>query len=232
MKKTSLLLAAALCVAGSGIAKASGPNFNFFDFASSGANSYTASSGGVIADMTFTTTANDTLFPNPVTASDARFVSEFGAAVSGFSMTNGTGGSAADGLAQIAFGTPLPTGSRLLVLDLDVPKSQERVALTHTGGTISFLQQLESETGEMSVFPIWDPSTGVLLSQGPANNEECTVFDISGVSALSVRYLRSDVSPGGPTGAHIAIGLPVPEPVSTVLLANLILAIGCCRPRR
>jgi hypothetical protein len=121
----------------------------------------------------------------------------------------------------MTFSAPLPNGSRLLVLDLDVPRSQERVALTHTNGVVMFVEQLESEASEMSVFPVWDPTTGVLLSQGPSNNEECTVFDVSGVWALSVRYLRSDVSPGGQTGAHIALEVPVPEPNSLALVVCL-----------
>ena len=232
-----LLFAMALSVAVSEIANAAGPNVGYFDFTGNGVNTYIADAGGVLANMTFTTTGNDTLFLNPVTASAPQFVTQFGATVPGFNLTNGMGGSAADALAQITFSPPLPNGSRLLVLDLDVPKSQERVALTHMNGVVTFLEQLESEAGEMSVFPVWDPSTGVLLSQGPSNNEECTVFDVSGVSALSVRYLRSDVSPGGQTGAHIALGVPVPEPSSLALLGclalvDLVSGVVADRPHR
>ena len=216
-----LLVVTAPSAALSEVAIAAGPNFDFFAFSSSGTNTYSANAGGVLANMTFSTTGDDTLFLNPVTASASQFVTQFGATVPGFNLTNGTGGSAADGFAQMTFSAPLPNGSRLLVLDLDVPRSQERMALTHTNGVMTFVQQLESEAGEMSVFPVWDPTTGVLLSQGPSNNEECTVFDVSGISAMSVRYLRSDVSPGGQTGAHIALGVPVPEPSSVALLGCL-----------
>jgi hypothetical protein len=232
MRALSLLIATALNVACSELANAAGPNFNYFDFSPNGANTYIANAGGVLADMTFSTPGDDTLFLNPVTASASQFVTQFGATVPGFNLTNGAGGSAGDGLAQMTFSAPLPNGSRLLVLDLDVPRSQERVEIAHTNGVVTFNEQLESEAGEMSLFPVWNPATGVLLSQGPSNNEECTVFDVSGVSALSVHYLRTDFSQGGQTGAHIALGVPVPEPCTGgSLIISLVLTFSIHRRR-
>jgi hypothetical protein len=225
-----LLFVGVLNLAFSEIANSAGPNFAYFDFTVSGANTYVANAGGVIAGMQFSTTGDDTLFLNPITASASQFVTQFGATVPGFNLTNGAGGSAADGLAQMTFSTPLPNGARLLVLDLDVPRSQERVELAHADGVVTFVQQLESEAGEMSVFPVWNATTGVLLSQGPSNNEECTVFDVSGDKVLSIRYLRSDVSPGGQTGVHIALGIPIPEPTTATLL--LLGMMGCGRRLR
>jgi hypothetical protein len=88
-----LLVVTAAGAAFSEVAIAAGPNFDFFAFNSSGANLYSASAGGVLANMTFSTTGDDTLFLNPVTASASQFVTQFGAAAPGFNLTNGTGGS-------------------------------------------------------------------------------------------------------------------------------------------
>jgi hypothetical protein len=204
-----------------GAVHAAEPALDYFNFNSTGPSSYSAIAGDVQAGLAFTTPGDDTLFPNPVTATAPGFVAKYGATFAGFSITNGTGGSSADGLAQISFNAALPTGARLFVLDLDVPRSQERVELEYVGGVLTLLEQLESKSGVSSQFPIWTPATGVLLSQGADNFEEATVFDISGEHSLSVRYLRSDASGGGPTGVHIAIGVPIPEPSGLSLFGCL-----------
>ena len=207
-------------------AQAFGPPPTYFSWISTGADMYEADVAGYHGTLVFTKPGNDTLTPKQLTATAPSYVAQYGATIHTAGMSNGVSGSAANCLAEFTFNPPLPVGSRLIALDLDISLYDERFEFTHSGGVFNFLNQLESHAGEASVFPTWSAATGVLQSQDPRNDNEyeATVFDISGINALSARLLRNGPG-GGISNAHVAIAIPVPEPASMILAIALIALI-------
>ncbi len=108
----------------------------------------------------------------------------------------------------------------MIVFDVDIALFDERFELSQVGGALTLLDQLESNSGVSSVFPSWTPSTGILRAQGSQNDNEfeATVFDVSGASAITARFLRN-AGGGGIAGGRLAIGVPVPEPTAACLSA-------------
>lgn len=192
----------------------------YFSWQPAGVNAYTATAGSVSGNAVATIPGNDVVQPRALTFTSPSFISQFGVTIPNMVMNSGVSGSAADSLVQFSFNKSLPTGSRLIVFDVDIAIYDERLQLSQVGGTLTLLSQLETSSGAASVFPSWTPATGMLSAQGSQNdnNYEATVFDVSGATAVSARFLRSSGG-AGIAGAHLAIGVPIPEPTSAWLSA-------------
>lgn len=207
------------------------PPLTYFSWQSTGANAYAATAGSVHGTALLAIPGNDVIEPRSLTATAPSFVAQYGAALPTMATTNGVAGSAANSVVQFSFNNSLPTGSRLIVLDVDIALYDERFELSQVGGALTLLDQLESNSGASSVFPSWMSLTGILRAQGTQNNNnyEATVFDVSGASVITARFLRNSGG-GGIAGAHLVIGVPVPEPtaawLSTIALTWLMLRIA------
>jgi hypothetical protein len=81
------------------------------------------------------------------------------------------------------------------------------------------LEQLESIAGQSSLFPTYDPLTGELVAVRPnasgLNDNEASVFDVSGLSSRDVGFRNGNAN----SGIGLALALPVPEPGSAALVA-------------
>lgn len=118
-------------------------------------------------------------------------------------------------LADISFTEALPTGSLLFALDMDF--SGETFVLSSDLGFLSLLEQGETQAGETSQLPNYNQATGSLVSafaSGGANFDEYSLFDVSGVSSLSIQWLNG----GAASGSLIAIATPGDPPISSVPL--------------
>jgi hypothetical protein len=186
------------------------PHYAYFSWNDSGGGLFAAQLGGVSGSMLFTTAGDDVLYGRSLTPTDSDFIAQFGSDVPSMFFENGPTDPTADALAQAAFTPALPAGARLLVVDVDQANAEERVQISRLGGSLSLLEQIESRAGATSAFPSWDPSTGVLQSVS-SNEEEVSLFDVSGARALDLWYTRS-IGRGGVSGSYFVIALPVPEP--------------------
>ncbi|SLM29630.1 putative Flagellin A [Desulfamplus magnetovallimortis] len=109
----------------------------------------------------------------------------------------------------INFSSPLPTGSKLLLGDVD---SGHVATLTSGGTPLTYVSQLESRSGQNSTFPIYNPATGKLTSQPNSNNnDEVTSFDLSNLSSLQIEFQGS-----GAAWAAIALADPSTSITSTI----------------
>lgn len=236
-RRASILLNSLLILVCPAVAHALGPADPrpvYFSWQFTGPETCTADVGFIHGSVLLTKPGNDVLEPRPLSFTASGFVAQFGETLPTIATTNGVGGSAADALAQFTFNQPLPAGARLLVFDVDVTRFNERYELSHVGGVLELYDQLEGNSGGTSIFPTWSSVTGLLQSQGSRsdNDYEATVFDISGVTALTARFLRNSGG-GGIAGAHLAIAIPVPEPAAWLLagLAGLGIAPILCFSR-
>jgi hypothetical protein len=82
------------------------------------------------------------------------------------------------------------------------------------------LEQLESMAGVSSSFPNYDAATGVLSDTATTNDFAVSVFDLSGLTSLSIDYQGGSFN----GGSFVAIAL-LPEP-STIGLVLMALAAG------
>lgn len=94
------------------------------------------------------------------------------------------------------------------MIALDVDFLGESLLLSGGGAPLVLLSQMESQAGEMSTFPIYDPVLGALVSPNDQTNQsnegDASVFDISFLNEINV-----DFSGGGFTsGVAIVIALP------------------------
>jgi len=138
-------------------------------------------------------------------------------------------------LADISFTEALPTGSFLFAIDMDF--SGETFVISSDLGFLSLTGQGETQTGATSQLPTYNHTNGNLVSafsSGGANFDEYSLFDVSGVSSLSVQWLNG----GAASGSLIAIGTPgdpgmspVPLPAGLPLLLAGIGLLGLLKRR-
>jgi Tol biopolymer transport system component len=184
---------------------------------------FVAANRGVNAVVDHQTDRDDLFYLNTLAMTNPTFVAAYGASVPALKFDSGASGSAGNTNAYVSFSSPLPAGSRLLIFDVDIEGRNERIFLS-SREQHSLLEQLETRPGANSSFPQWTPSTGRLLATSSRpNDEEASVFDVGGVSAMTISY-RRDSGGGGPTGASFAFAIPVPEPASLTLVAAASLA--------
>ena len=182
-----------------------------FDWSSTTAGT----AGGINATITSTITQG-AFFTGVYAASDPSYVADFS---SSHSILNYNDVSNLPGLidSTFSFSSALPSGSRLIVLDVDLFPETAILAIDGTPPTL--LAQIESILGEMSIFPNYNALTGELVSAGGApggiNNVEASIFDVSGASSIQVGWRNG----GTPSGIAVAIAIPVPEPSSLLLSA-------------
>jgi hypothetical protein len=209
------------------LAVVSEPEYAFLSWESKGPNTHETRFGPTTGLMLFTTIGDDIVYPRPFFADRRSFVDEYGSELPAMWFENGAGGSAANGFAQMIFSPPLPQGSQLIVLDVDIVTHNERIEITSVGGMLTLLTQVETQSGANSAFPTWNSATGLLRSVR-MNEAEATIFDVSGVEGLAMRYLRNVGGPGI-SGIQFAIAVPVPEPGAVLLVA---MALPCIRNER
>jgi hypothetical protein len=208
--RAAILCLGVLTACFSGSVQAS--SLTYFNWTANGGG-FGASQGGITAVVDFQTGGDDSLFKNVLTMTDPQFDSSYGATVPTLKMDSGSGGSAGSSNSFISFTSPLPIGARLFIFDVDIELRSERVFLS-SRQNYSLLEQRESQAGATSGFPSWTSASGLLAATSDdANNEEASVFDVSGVSALTVSYRRA-AGGTGVTGASFAFEIPVPEPTS------------------
>jgi hypothetical protein len=195
-------------------------SLTYFNWTANGGG-FGASQGAITAVVDYQTGGDDLLFKNVLTMTDPQFVSSYGATVPTLKMDSGVGGSAGSSNSFISFTSPLPNGARLFIFDVDIELRSERVFLS-SRQNYSLLEQRESQAGATSGFPSWTSASGLLAATSDdANNEEASVFDVSGVSAMTVGY-RRNAGGAGVTGASFAFAIPVPEPGGMSIL------LGAC----
>lgn len=174
-------------------------------------------SGGGITATVSSTVNSGTFFYGDVTASDPNFVTQFAASFPALHY-KATFSAPADISSDFIFSTPLPSGSKLLVRDVDF--EDETLTLTSNGSPLTLLAQIESIAGAISTFPIYNSLTGVLITAGTApggmNDGEVSIFDLSGLSSLQVSFENGLLN----SGSNIAIAMPVPLPGSHLLLIS------------
>jgi hypothetical protein len=170
------------------------------------------------------------------TATDADFVNNFGSAFAARWVGVNTDGDPADILQELTFDQALPTGSILLLIDVDF--DGEAFDISSDQGILSLLDQGETIAGESSNLPSYDRTTGRLSEDFPGttggslgnNKEEFSAFDLSGVTKLSLNYLFSSSKGGArytfatPVAAAASPGvvpLPASLPLALVGLAGL-----------
>lgn len=208
--RTVSLLFAAIVAASSSILHAA--PFEFFDWQPSDSG-FTAARAGITSSVEFQTAGDDILYKNVLTMTRPPFASAYGASVPTLKMDSGVAGSAGSSNTFVSFSSPLPVGARLFVFDVDIELRNEAVYLS-SQQSISLLEQLETQSGATSGFPSWSPTLKSLTAtSNNANNEEASIFDASGVSAVTISYRRT-AGGTGMTGASFAFALPVPEPTA------------------
>jgi hypothetical protein len=199
----------------------------------SGPGAFTSSTAGISGSIAFSTAGDDNLFRNDLISTSLPYIVDYGSVVQAVKFDSGAEATAGSAMAQVQFSQPLPTGARLLAYDVDVGGRDEQLRISQSGGSLVLLEQRESRAGETSLFPSWSSPSGLLEAQGAgANNEEVTVFDISGVQSLTVEYAVGARVGAGAAGASFAIGVPVPEPGSAALTALGLVAIVASRTSR
>jgi hypothetical protein len=201
--------------------------FSYAAWEANGPNSFMTSTAGIGGTLSFGTSGDDHLFRNDIPATAGDFVAQYGSLVEAIKFDSGVAGSSASAEAHVQLNSPLPAGSRLLAFDLDVILRNERFQISRDVGSLVLVDQLESQAGGNSHFPTWSSSTGVLAAQGTsgANDEEVTVFDVSGVQSLTIVYSLRARTTGGVAGASFAIGVPVPEAPGVSLMAIGLISI-------
>lgn len=224
-----LLLCPAVLIASAASSASAAPSLDYFAWDSVTPSTYAASAGGIAGNVSFSTAGDDVILRHDIPPTAADFVATYGPVVPAIAINNGTGGSDASATALIQFDAPLPDGSRLIAFDVDAGSPvNERVQFTHSAGALILIDQLESQADASSIFPSWSAVTGTLTAQR-LNDEEASVFDVSGIQSLSINYLRNAVN-GGITGARFSIGVPVvPEPAGLGLLLCGTAALGSRR---
>jgi hypothetical protein len=226
MKSDLLMSALAFAITSSALHAAP---LSYFEWAPGGSGA-TASRGGISAVVNFITADDDLFYRNHLTMTHPAFVSAYGDSVPTLKMDSGAGGSAAQASSQISFSPQLPAGSRLFVFDVDIALRSERMIIS-SRQSVSLLMQLESQAGAASEFPQWsNPGGALTATSSNANDEEASVFDVSGVRTITLSYRRA-AGGTGVTGASFAFAIPVPEPASAGLSAMALAGVLGMRRR-
>ena len=190
------------------------------------------SGGGVTASVVTTVTSGfHSTIQYPATNPD--FVSQFAPSYSLLEYRSPSGAGGGDISSVITFSSSLPSGSKVLVVDVDA--RDETVILMGDGAPPPLLQQLESIAGEVSTFPIYNAATGSLVENGPAspdfNNREVTVFDASGLGGIDVTFLNGGVGSGCFVAVYVASApqsVPLLTPFMLLLTVFLVGLSGRC----
>lgn len=117
----------------------------------------------------------------------------------------------ADISSLFSFSSPLPIGSKLLVLDVD---HNEELKLTSEGTPLKLINQIpDRDDIPSSPFPLYDSSTGILIPGVVNSSNDVSIFDISNLSTIDVLFTggtAGEVDYVGGLGsfAQIAIALP------------------------
>lgn len=164
------------------------------------------SGGGVTATVASNVVAGS--FQSTVVgATEATFVADYGPSLSVLFYRSTAAGPASI-TSTLSFSPPLPTGARLLAIDLDA--GAETFTLTSGGAPLAFVESRETTAGALSAFPSYDAGSGVLSTTAASpNDSEATVFDVSGLSTLDVDFSGGSLG----SGSFIAIALPVQVPM-------------------
>lgn len=175
-------------------------------------SSITEGAGGGITASVSSTVSSGTFSFGSIPADDPYFVSQFALSYSALHYKAGSGSTTpGDISSEFTFSSPLPSGSKLIVTDVDF--DEETLTLTSSGSPLSLLEQIESMAGVTSVFPNYYPSTGKLITAGTAqgglNIREASIFDLSGLSDLRVSFENGSYD----SGSSIAIAMPVTVPL-------------------
>lgn len=188
---------------------------------------------GTLGGLTFAVTETETsgfIQPSVDAATDPTFIADFADEFSTLQFQAPADG--ADLLAEVTFSQALPTGARLLAFDLDF--FNEIFTITSDIGTLTLLEQGETQTGAVSALPTYDALQGTLTSQFQTfgdNLFEYSLFDVSGVTSLDIGWVN-----GRDSGSRIAITLPatvgpsqIPLPAGMPLFAVGLAAFGVVR---
>lgn len=182
-----------------------------------------AGAAGAITAAVTPTVASGQLGVNMQTASDSAFLAEYGTGISALEFGAPSSSSAGDVQAAIGFSEALPDGAVLLIFDVDW--LGETVAVSSDLGFLTLLGQGETQDGETPFLPSYNPATGLLVENRPGgggNEDEYSLFDLSGVSSLSIFYSGGSLD----SAIRVAIGLPMPvgpDPSAVPLPAGVLL---------
>ena len=185
------------------LTKQPGGGFEFIEW-----SSITAGTGGGINATVAATITQGSMDFTTSTATDPSFVEEFADSFSVLlyiAQPTGPGNITS----TISFSGPLPQGSRLIVVDVDF--LQEGVTLIGGGAPLALLSQVETQAGETSTFPFYDPVLGTLITphttSGQTNEGDASIFDVSGLGAIDIAYFGG----GSSSGVGITIALPATD---------------------
>lgn len=204
---------------------------SYFSWNLTGVDTYTATLNGVNATLAYSTTAADTAGPTSQTATDSTFISTYGTEIDVFGMSNGVAGSSAHGMTEIVFDVALPENAILIAFDLDTIRMDE-FQFSNTQNPLGLLEQLETEAGANSSFPLWNAATQSLISSGVQGNaNEATVFDVGGNMTIDISFFRN--AGGSSIGAgSFAIGVAIPEPNGFAIALVMLTFLGTKRTQR
>ena len=135
---------------------------------------------------------------------------------------------------QVTFDQPLPTGSRIAIIDIDSDTPGEYGRIYGLGDN-AFIETLSRNSSPVLNPPDVSYDTGTsswLLLAEDGNDSEFNYFDASGISSFT--YVGGFYAPNGVSNSthtnSVAVMVPVPEPAA-ILLGSLGL-LGILRRRR
>ena len=143
-------------------------------------------------DLTFVSSTNTTgilfngdtlnidapaIFSSGLTATDPTFVAQYFERSEAIRLDDNT-------TAQVSFsGGTAPTGTLLYFHDVD---QNESVNISSNSGTPRLVEQLETISGETTILPTWNPTTGALTGDTVNGVGGATIFDVSGFTDLTL----------------------------------------------
>ena len=117
------------------------------------------------------------IFSSGFTATDPAFVASYFERTEGMRINDNTA-------ATITFSNgAAPTGTLLVFHDVD---QNESVTIQSNSGTPLFVEQAETTSGETTTMPTWNPVTGQLIGDAQNGVGGATIFDVSGLSDLTL----------------------------------------------
>ncbi len=189
------------------------------------ASTSTGTGGGITANVSSTITSGAFVVGSSHIPSDAGFIAEYGLLIP--TLRYGSGPTTTPGIinSTIQFTAALPTGSELLIFDVDF--LQETMVLLASSGVPALLAQRETVSSATSVLPSYNTGTGSLAALGttitsPQNDFEVSIFDVSGVTSLQLDYSNG----GFNSGIFAAIALPGAATAVSAPSAMLLMLLG------